>query len=226
MGGGGRSVIVNRSTVINETCTNIINANISEIEKEKTEGTFRYLHRNFIKKDGFLKQEDTISAMNRVINGVDGYDVSNFQQKLIDSVLRISSPRTYKEEPPHRLKKLLAKFKWDPPDTQIMFARTSRRMGKTDAITAAAAADLIFVPNIKILYFSLYEATCLVACQTVYAWLEKWGLTKGVKMNALSINYKDDNGNRSRIMFITSQNSNVSPHHYYFIIRQSIYYPF
>jgi hypothetical protein len=113
----------------------------------------------------------------------------------------------------------LKKYGMTVPKTQMTFIGTSRRGGKTDIMTMCAAAILACVPYARVLYFSIFDKTCEVACNTVYQWLVDWGMRARIhSKSSLKITVYGDSPEDIRSMiFINGQSENVS-HTYYIYI--------
>lgn len=205
-----RPILVNRISTFKQVREEIKKKRQSAVEQEQLQNNVVSFFKECIDFDTKWEDDDILGKMSYLINNTPNYSLSNFQQQMIDCIFEIAAPVIYRTKSNERLLAILQKYGLMPCYQQIMMAKTSRRGGKTDTLTMCAALFLLFIPEIKILYFSLYEDTCRVACSTVYSWIQKWGLTEKVHKSALHIRYVNKNGLESLIMFITSQTTNVS----------------
>jgi hypothetical protein len=184
-------------------------------------------HAETKRSDGVRVEDDIIGMMNQMLHRLESYVFSAFQQNMIDEILRMCSNHIMRGMTEDKKVALLAKNNMVSPEQQIFYGRTSRRGGKTDTLTVCAALFLIFIMDIKILYFSLYEGTCKIACNTVQTWLNKFGFKKNIDYRATSLNIKFIS-TRAEITFITSQTPNVRNffivyyvyHYYYYYCRR------
>lgn len=198
---------------LNEMTRGIQKAQTTYLERIMTKGTvesyFEMMNRQSNEKNGVTANDDIIGTINNLIHNIEGYVFSGFQQEMMDEIFRMCSPILLRHLSDDKRLAILRKNNMQNPEQQLFFGKTQRRGGKTDSMTACAAIFLIFVSGIRMLYFSLYEDTCKVACSTVRSWLEKLGFQryKDFTCSELSITFlKSD----SKIMFLTSQIPNVS----------------
>jgi len=214
---------------LNEMTNGIQKAQTTHLERIMTKGIveafFDDLNRRSNEKNGVTANDDVIGTINKLIHNIDGYVFSGFQQEMMDEIFRMCSPILLRHLSDDKRLAILRKNNMLNPEQQLFFGKTSRRGGKTDTLTACAALFLIFVMELKMLYYSLYEDTCKVACATVISWLEKLGFQRyrDFTSSALEIKFLKTG---SKIMFLTSQIPNVSIYiiifllFYYYIFRQ------
>ena len=224
--GSGRA-LANYSTEIHQLCRSLKDKHATEVEEMQTTEIVEGFFRNVIDKRKNIADDDCMERILDLINNQpNGYCLSIFQQMAIDRILELAAPLIFRKKSQHELVHSLKKWNMSPAETALMAMITSRRGGKTDAITMSAAVLLACVPDIEILYYSLFNPICKVACQTTAKWLRNWGLEKQgykIRMNALSILVIAPDGNRRIIRFVNGQNKNVSTHTIY-ISHTSYFY--
>ncbi len=106
----------------------------------------------------------------------------------------------------------------EPPETMFLMAETARRMGKTDALTQFAAGILASRPHASIMYVSLFEPTCKLACKTTYKWFCDWKLEHRVTRTTMAITYYGDTPDDVRTLeFFSGQSANVNSIYIFYI---------
>jgi hypothetical protein len=144
-------------------------------------------------------------------NNITGYVLSSFQKKCLKEMLQCMAPIIFGNPPASELAILIKKYNMKVPKTQMVFIGTGRRVGKTDSMCILVAAILCCVSNIKILFFSIYDRTCEVACNTVLGFITDFGLaSKVVAKSKLKLEMKGDcQGDIRSIIFLNGQNPDV-----------------
>jgi len=166
------------------------------------------------------RSTDALERMFHLFHNIPGYRPSYFQRELFKESVQCFSPIILNDLSTVEMAAEMKKFDMTPPDYKFLFGGTSRRGGKTHTATITAADLLACVPNIPILYYSLYEKTCIAACNLTYEWLRAWGFVAAgrVKKTKLSIIFKGDSPNDVReLVFFSGQNKNVYYYYLFFI---------
>jgi len=210
---GPAPALANHNALVDNICGSLIDMQISDVEKQRLDSEVAHFFREHVKAKKAVTGDQRMEQIIHLVNNVPGYELSYFQKMFMDEILTCMSPIIFGNPPAHELANLLKKYGKEPPKTRITFAGTSRRGGKSDTLTLAAAAMLACCPNISILFFSIYIPTCQVACITVYAWLKDWGFVVNgqVKKNSMKITFYNPNDitDVRTIMFISGQNKDV-----------------
>jgi len=210
---GMAPALANHNSLVDNICESLINMQISDVEKQRLDSEVSHFFREHMQTKKNVTGDQRMEQIIHLINNIPGYELSYFQKMFMDEILKCMSPIIFGNPPAHELANLLKKYGQEPPKTRMMFGGTSRRGGKTDTLTLAAAALLACCPNVSILFFSIYIPTCEVACRTVYAWLKDWGFVvnqqvKKTKMTITFYNPQDITDVRT-LIFISGQNKDV-----------------
>jgi hypothetical protein len=192
--------------------------NIENSEKEEN------FHDEFEKILGKIctNKDDYRNNIKRIldlINNQQDYDLSQFQRLCLKQMIKCMAKIICENPPAHILSRLLEKYNMAMSKTRLVFLGTSRRGGKTDIMTMLVAAMMIVCRHCKLLYYSIQETTCILACTTVASWICRWGYSDIIiSKNATKIVLKgqDENDTRS-CTFLTGNSPNVNIIHYIYI---------
>jgi hypothetical protein len=201
---------MNYSGIINQVVASLGDQAENEKQRKRLKTTLGSFTANTQRGSNAWKQQDHIGNMCRMLCSVEDYTLSWFQQDVCDKMLELCAPVIYRDIDPTLVPAMLRKYRLELTGKNMLYARCSRRAGKTDIMTAFVALMLLFVRNIKMIYYSLFELTCEIACTTVCDWLTKWGRMRGVKATKLSITITWDDGSTGLIIFLGGQSIDVS----------------
>jgi hypothetical protein len=186
----------------------IYNTNMEEtIEKPSVDRFMKAFNTSEKIHDG----SENIGKVLALINEQPDYDLSPFQKTGLKEIITCLASKISENPPAGKLAEILKRYNIPPALTQIIFLLTKRRGGKTDLLTMVVAALLIVMSKTSILYYSLFDLTCQVACDTVAFWIDKWHYGHLIKKkNAFEIVLLDENGNKKSVRFINGQSKNVN----------------
>jgi len=146
-----------------------------------------------------------------LLHSIPNYKPSYFQRLFYKATGEMISPVLLDGCNAEEQLAALQELDMEPQDTVFLMAETARRMGKTDALTQFAAATLATKPHVTIMYVSLYEPTCKLACKTTLKWLYDWKLESRIRPTTMSITYYGDTPDDIRTLeFFSGQSANVN----------------
>lgn len=158
-----------------------------------------------------------------LLHSIPNYKPSYFQRLFYKAAGELVSPVLLDGCTAEEQLAALHDLDMEPPETMFLMAETARRMGKTDALTQYAAGLLASRPHISVMYVSLFEPTCKLACKTTYKWFCDWKLEHRVKMTTMAITYYGDSPDDVRTLeFFSGQSANVKIYificYFYFLL--------
>ena len=160
-------------------------------------------------------------------NNLKTFSMNLFQRQCLKEILQCMSPLIFGNPSADELALYLKKHNMSPPETSFVYAQTSRRAGKTYIMTLSAALILANVNHFTGLFFSLYEPTCILACNMVYNWLvNEMGIDKSyVHKTVLEIQVRGpESGDIRTLVFKSGQNPDVRIIFFIFFYFICIYY--
>jgi hypothetical protein len=203
--------ICNYNDLVQEICESITHRNQQSEENDCVKSSTTQFYQRYVHKAATWTGDECMENIIRLSNNIPGYSMSYFQREFSKEMLQCFSPLIFRNAPAHELALHLRKYGMEPPDTHFVFCGTARRGGKTDTMTITAGAMLASVPNINLLYFSLFSTTCELACTTTYRWLQDWGYAAKIKKRKQQIRfYGDSTGDVRTLTFINGQNKDVT----------------
>lgn len=215
-----KPAMLNHMPLVRELCAKLGSAHHQRQDQKRTRRSEDLFMRDFVHRQVSWTGDQRMAKIMQMCNTLPGYDLSPFQKLCLKEMLQCMSPLIFGNPPAHELAMNLRKYGMEVPRTQMVFMGTSRRGGKTDIMTMCAAAILAVVPNAKLLYFSIYDRTCEVACNTVYRWLMDWKMGHLIRTKSkLQITLQGDSVDDIRvIIFINGQSPDVSLFIYVFLL--------
>lgn len=182
-----------------------------EANRMKDKSCLDRFEQNYNAVNSQLNSGDNIKKILDLINNQQGYDLSPFQRLCLKQMIQCMAQLICGNPPANVLAQYLKKYNMMVARTKMVFMGTSRRGGKTDIMTQVVAAMLIVVPNVKLLFYSIFDITCELACETVVSWITKWGYEHMIyKQNKLKIVLRgEDAGDLRTVVFINGQSVNV-----------------
>lgn len=202
--------LCNHNAIVQEICEAIALRYRQSEDNDRVKSSTDQFEQQYITRKTTWSGDEKMEHIMKLCSNIPGYSYSYFQRKFNRMILECMSPIIFGNAAAHEFALYLRKYNMVPPETQFSYGGTARRGGKTDAMTSTAAAMLASIPNISILYFSLFKPTCELACATTVKWLRDWGFSASIKTKSLQIKFfgAADNDIRT-ITFITGQNPNV-----------------
>lgn len=188
----------------------------------ETEQTAELQHRQMISSIKQFQAEErkmkmSVGAMRmdrirHLISNLPGYTLSYFQRKGMDEMLRCVAPSIFADCDPDEMALYFEKNRWEPAEHKMMFMQTSRRAGKTDALTILAAALLVVVPNITLMCWSLFNDTSAFFGKTVVRWMLDMGCSdrKILHDKKRILMFGDGDNDERELTLLGAQNPNVS----------------
>lgn len=213
-------VLVKHAEWFHEVYSNIESMYHREIEESKEKSCVDYSIDQTSGENGDARKQDAGGNIGRVldlISNQEKYNLSPFQKLSLKEVIKCFAPMMCENPPVDKLREILARYNIPLLVNKLVFLLTKRRGGKTDLFTMVVAAILIVVRDAKMLYYSLFDLTCQVACETVEMWIRKWGYGHMIyKKNRFEITLEDEYGNRRHVQFINGQSPNVNNTYLFF----------
>jgi hypothetical protein len=203
--------LCNYNDLVQEICESITRRNQQSEDNDCVKSSTTQFYQRYVHQTAAWTGDECMENIIKLSHNIPGYSMSYFQREFSKEMLECFSPLIFRNAPAHELALHLKKYSMEPPETHFVFCGTARRGGKTDTMTITAAAMIASVPNIDLLYFSLFSTTCELACTTTYRWLQDWGFAHKVKKRKQRITfYGDTAGDVRTLTFINGQNKDVS----------------
>jgi hypothetical protein len=210
----------NHNALVQEICESITTRYRQSEDNDRVKTSTEQFEQRYITRSTTWTGDEKMENIMKLCSNIPGYTYSYFQRKFNRMILECMSPLIFGNAPAHEFALHLRKYNMEPPDTQFAYGNTARRGGKTDAMTSTAAAMLASIPNVQILYFSLFKPTCQLACATAVKWLRDWGYQPNIKTKSLQITFHGEQSNDIRTLtFITGQNPNVTQHYQKHVLK-------
>jgi hypothetical protein len=203
--------LCNYNDVVQEICESITRRNQQSEDNDCVKSSTTQFYQRYVHKAASWTGDECMENIIKLSNNIPGYSMSYFQREFSKEMLQCFSPLIFRNAPAHELALHLKKYAMEAPEEHFVFCGTARRGGKTDTMTITAGAMLASVPNINLLYFSLFSTTCELACTTTFRWLQDWGFGSKIKKRKQQIRfYGDTPGDVRTLNFINGQNKDVS----------------
>lgn len=178
----------------------------------KLKTSFERIEQERAKQKKVSTEEQNIARVFQLCNSVVGYDLSPFQKLCLRQAVQCMAQIICGNPPAHVLAEILRKYNLLMARTKMVFIGTSRRGGKTDIMTMIVAAMLIVCKNCKLLYYSIFDRTCELACETVVGWIHLMGYGHMIyskqKQKIVLVDPSDPSDKRT-VMFLNGQSVNV-----------------
>jgi hypothetical protein len=202
--------LVNHLPLVAELCDKLTQLHIDRVDRERLRSSEDQFFLDYVDRPTAWTGNKRMERIMQLCNNVPGYDLSPFQKMCLKEILQCMSPVIFGNPSANELAMYLRKYGMQVPRKKMVFIGTSRRGGKTDIMTMSAASMLATVPHLNLLYFSIYNLTCEVACSTVKQWLDDWGLGDRVHKRKLQLTVRGDTPDDVRtIIFINGQTTDV-----------------
>jgi hypothetical protein len=203
--------MVNHMPLVRELCGKLTETHLAHLDKERMRRSEDQFFLDYVDHQAQWTGSKRMERIIDMCNNVPGYYLSPFQKLCLREGLQCFAPLIFGNPPANELALLLKRYGLTAPKTKMLFIGTSRRGGKTDILTLLAAAILLNVPFVKLLYFSIFDHTCEVACNTVYQWICDLGFRHLVlRKSKKKLVLKGDTPEDTRyIMFINGQSPDV-----------------
>lgn len=218
-------MLSNHTEFVNSICTLLKEKQMSTLERCQLRRTEEQFFKKFVNKTSKNVIEDSLEKIYDLINNCPGYTLSFFQMKAVDEVLKCFLPNIIKSATSNQLAMIMKKHNMTPCETMLTFLACPRRGGKSDILTMLAGAMFVSVKNCEVLFFSLREGICIIACNLTMKWIVDWGRATGIRKSKLKLYFKNQDSSDQRIIeFVSLQGKNVTYFFYIFIFKAAAFY--
>jgi hypothetical protein len=213
--------LVNHGAWSSEVCYNFQKKHDTEENRKSVKTVSDQFDETYMRHETGWADDENIAKIMNLCNSQSNYDLNPFQRLCLKQMIQCMAQLICGNPPANVLALYLKKYNMAVAKTKMVFLGTSRRGGKTDIMTMVVAAMLIVCPNVKLLYYSIFDRTCEVACATVLKWIQAWGYGHMVTVKRkMQLTLQGESETDKRVViFINGQSVDVNPQIYiYFYI--------